>query len=173
MKKVILTVVAIAAFVLTAAAADNVANKTANVQGRARVIKPITLANSQALDFGVIAKGTTDATVIVSATASATAKVASGDAVVLSSATPTAAKFTVSGESGKTYAITIPNETQTQTITSGANTLNITGFTCSSGATGTIGTNNDIFYVGGTLSVPAVAIAASYTGTFSVTVNYN
>jgi len=171
MKKVVLTVFTIVAFILSAAA-DNVANKTVSVQGRARIITPITLANTdaQALDFGIIAKGTTDATVIVSATASITARVLDGDAVVLSSATQTAAKFTVGGESGKTYTITIP--TETQTITSGSNSLNITNFTCSNGATGTIGTNND-FYVGGTLSVPHTAIAASYSGTFSVTVNYN
>lgn len=170
MKKVILTVVAIATFVLTAAALDNVANKTVSVTGKARIITPITLANSQALDFGVIARGSTDATIIVFASDAPGTNVATGDAVILSSAAQTAAKFTVGGESGKTYAITIPSTTQT--IISGANSLNITNFTCSNGAVGTIGTN-DIFYVGGTLSVPAVAIAASYTGTFSVTVNYN
>ncbi len=172
MKKVIFTIVAIAAFVFTAAAQDNVANKTLSVQSKARIITPITLANtgSQALDFGIIARGTLDATIIVPASASFTANVATGDAVVLSSATQTAAKFTVGGESGKTYAITIPSTTQT--IISGANSLNITNFSCSNGATGTIGTN-DVFYVGGKLSVPAAAIAASYTGTFSVTVNYN
>lgn len=172
MKKVILTAVAIAAFILTAAAADNVANKTLSVQSRARIITPITLANTgtQALDFGVIAKGTTDATVVVAASAAPSINVFTGDAVVLSSAAQTAAKFTVGGESAKTYAITIPSTTQT--ITSGLNTLNITGFTCSNGATGTIGTNDE-FYVGGTLSVPVAAVAASYTGTFSVTVAYN
>ncbi|MCX6308902.1 MAG: DUF4402 domain-containing protein [Bacteroidia bacterium] len=172
MKKIILTVVAIAAFVLTAVAADNVANKTVSVTGKARIITPITLANTgaQALDFGVIARGTTDATILVAANAAPSASVATGDAVILSSAPQTAAKFTVGGESGKTYAITIPSTTQT--IISGANSLNITNFSCSNGATGTIGTN-DVFYVGGTLSVPAAAVAASYTGTFNVTVNYN
>jgi len=172
MKKVILTAVAIAAFILSATAADNVANKTVSVQSKARIITPITLANtsSQALDFGVIARGATDATVVVSSSAAPSINVLTGDAVVLSSAPQTAAKFTVGGENAKTYAITIPSTTQT--ITSGANSLNITGFTCSNGATGTIGTN-DVFYVGGTLSVPAAAVAASYTGTFSVTVAYN
>lgn len=172
MKKVIASFIAIAAFVLTATAADNVANKTVSVQGRARIITPITLANtgSQALDFGVIARGTSQATVVVAASASPSINVATGDAVVLTSSTQTAAKFTVGGESTKTYAITIPSTTQT--ITDGTNTLNITGFSCSNGATGTIGTN-DVFYVGGTLTVPSSAVAASYTGTFSVTVNYN
>jgi len=172
MKKVILTVVAIAAFVLTAAAADNVANKTLNVQSKARIITPITLANtsSQALDFGVIARGAINSTIVVGSVASPSISVASGDAIVLTSASQTAAKFTVGGETAKTYAITIPSTDQT--ISDGTNTLNITGFTCSNGATGTIGTN-DVFYVGGTLAVPTTAVAASYTGTFNVTVAYN
>ena len=171
MKKVLVSVIAIAAFVLSAAA-DNVASKSVLVQGKARIITPITLANtgSQALDFGIIARGTSDATVVVAANAAPGQSVASGDAVIISSTPQTAAKFTVGGETGKTYAITIPSTTQT--IISGANTLNITSFTCSNGVTGTIGTN-DVFYVGGTLSVPAAAVAASYTGTFNVTVNYN
>ena len=172
MKKSLLSIIVLAAFVLSANAADNVANKTLSVQSKARIIVPITLANtsSQALDFGVIARGTLASTVVVASSASPTINVASGDAVVLSSAAQTAAKFTVGGESGKTYAITIPSTTQT--ITSGASTLNITGFTCSNNTGGTIGTN-DVFYVGGTLAIPLNAVAASYTGTFSVTVAYN
>jgi len=172
MKKIILTLVAIAAFVFTPVVADNSANKTINVTGKARIITPITLANTdaQALDFGVIARGTSQSTVVVNHVASPAINVATGDAVVLTSTPQTAAKFTVGGETGKTYAITIP--IGSQSITDGTNTLNITNFTCSNGASGTIGVG-DIFYVGGTLTVPAAAVAASYTGTFSVTVNYN
>lgn len=178
MKKFIFSVVAIAAFIFTASAADNVANKTVSVTGKARIITPITLANTgaQSLDFGVIARGTTESTVVVAANAAPSINVATGDAVVLTSAAQTAAKFTVGGESGKTYAITIPSTTQT--IISGANSLNITNFTCSNltapatSGTATIGVG-DVFYVGGTLTIPVAAVAASYTGTFSVTVNYN
>ena len=168
MKKVILTIVAIAAFVFTVAA-DNVANKTLSVNSYARIITPITLANTDALDFGVIARGAASSTIVVGAVASPSVSVASGDAVVLTSAPQKAAKFTVSGESLKTYAITIPS---TATIISGSNNLTITGFTCSNGAIGTIGTG-DIFYVGGTLTVPSTAASASYSGTFNVTVAYN
>ncbi len=178
MRKVLLSIVAILAFAISANAVDNVANKTVSVQGKARIITPITLANtgSQALDFGVIARGTTDATIVVAASASPSANVATGDAVILTSTAQTAAKFTVGGESGKSYVITIPSTIQT--ITAGGNHLDISNFTCSNitapatSGTATIGTN-DVFYVGGTLSVPALAVAASYTGTFSVTVNYN
>jgi hypothetical protein len=175
MKRIILTVIAVAAFVLTAAS-QTVASTFVPVQGRARVITPITLSNTdaQALDFGVIARGTIDATVIVAASAAPSVNVATGDAVIVSVASvpQTAAKFTVGGESGKSYAISIPN---TASINSGSNSLSITNFTCSKGATPTISstTADNVFYVGGTLSVPSAAVAASYTGTFNVTVNYN
>jgi hypothetical protein len=171
MKRIILTFIAIAAFVVAATAADNVANKTLSVQSKARIITPITLANTgaQALDFGVIARGAVSSTIIVDKVASPSISV-TGDAIVLSSSPQTAAKFTVGGESGKTYSVTIP--TGTQTITDGTNILNITAFTCSNYPTGTIGTN-DVFYVGGTLTVPSTAVASTYTGTFNVTVAYN
>jgi len=173
MKKVILTIVAIAAFVLTAAATDNVASKTSSVVSKARIITPITLANtgSQPLDFGIIARGTTGSSVVLVGSVETPSPSVTGDAIVLTSSPQTAAKFTVGGENAKTYAITIPS--LPQTITDGAShNLSITLFTCSNGATGAIGTNND-FYVGASLTVPSTATAASYAGTFNVTVAYN
>jgi len=170
MKKIILTVVTIVTFILSATATDNVANKTVSVQSKARIITPITLANSQALDFGVIARGAASSTIVVGSVAAPSVSVTSGDAVVLTSAPQTAAKFTVGGEVGKTYAITIP--TTPQTISYLTNNLSITAFTCSNTTGGTIGTNDE-FYVGGTLTVTSAAVPASYTGTFSVTVAYN
>ena len=172
MKKVILTAVTIAAFVFTSFAADNVANKTLTVQSKARIITPITLANtgSQALDFGVIARGTTGSSTILVGSVASPSITVTGDAIVLTSAPQTAAKFTVTGESAKTYAITIPSTTQT--ITDGTNILNITAFTCSNGAIGTIGTG-DVFYVGGTLTTTSTTVAGTYAGTFNVTVAYN
>jgi hypothetical protein len=170
MKKVLLTLMVFAAIVLNAAAADNVANKTVNVQGKARIITPITLTKDRDLDFGVIARGTASSTIVVDKVANPTPNVTAGDAVVLSSTAQTSAQFTVSGETGKTYAITIPT---TQDITDGTNHLTISAFTCSNSLTNsTIGTGN-VFYVGGTLTVPTSAVSASYTGTFSVTVAYN
>ena len=173
MKKVILTVVAIAAFVLTAAAQNNAASKTLSVSGKARIITPITLAKTTDLDFGIIARGTTGtSTVLVNTTETQVPSVV-GDAIVLSSAPQTAAKFTISGESGKAYTITFPTS-QTITQVSGSNTLSITNINWSNGptTTGTIGTGNT-FYIGGTLNVPSTATDASYIGTFNVTVAYN
>jgi len=171
MKKILLSVIALVAFVMSSNAIDNAGNKTVSVQGKARIISPITLTNTQALDFGVIARGTGNSTIVVAPSATPSANVSSGDATVLSSTPQTAAKFTVGGELTKTYNITIP--TSAQTITDGTNNLSITVFSCSSTlANNVIGALNE-FYVGGTLTVPSTAVPASYTGTFSVTVNYN
>jgi len=131
------------------------------------------LANTdlQALDFGVIARGTSGNSVVLVGSVATPSPSVTGDAIVLTSSAQTAAKFTVGGELAKTYAITIPS--LPQTITDGAlHNLSITIFTCSNGATGAIGTN-DIFYVGASLTVPSTATSASYTGTSSVTVAYN
>jgi hypothetical protein len=171
MKKILLSIFALVFFVVSSNAVDNAGNKTVSVQGKARIITPITLTNTQALDFGVIARGTGNSTILVNHIASPTATVPTGDAVVLSSTPQTAAKFTVGGELSKTYNITIP--TTAQTITDGTNNLSITAFTCSSSLTNNVISAVNEFYVGGTLTVPSTAVPASYTGTFSVTVNYN
>ena len=126
--------------------ADDAHSKSVVSQSKARVITPITLenTNNQGLDFGVIALGTTDASILVAPAAIVPINVPTGNSVVLTSSTQTAAKFTVSGENAKSYAITMPS---TATISNGAQSLTITDFTCSNGSGGSIGTD-DVFYVG-------------------------
>jgi hypothetical protein len=151
--------------------ASDAHSQTLSVNSKARVITPISIENTggQGLDFGVIALGTLESKVVVSAEVTVPVNVASGDVVVVSSTPQKAAKFTVSGESGQAYTITLPSST---TLVSGGNSLTVSNYTCSNGAGGNIGTN-DLFYIGGELTIPAGAIPATYQGTFSVTVAYN
>jgi len=151
--------------------ADDAHSKSVISQSKARVIAPITLENTsnQGLDFGVIALGTTNASILIAPAATVPINVPTGNSVVLTSSVQTAAKFTVSGEDAKSYVITVPAST---TISNGAQSLTITDFTCSNGSGGLIGTN-DVFYVGATLLIPSSAVADTYQGTFSVTVAYN
>lgn len=84
-----------------------------------------------------------------------------------------AASFTVSGGIGTTYAITLPGPT---VITEpGLDTMNVTVFTSSLGATGgpIPGAGTETLTVGATLTVGDPQTAAAYTGTFNVTVDYN
>jgi len=151
--------------------ADDAHSKSVSVNSKARVVSPISIENTggQGLDFGMIAVGASESRVVVSAEATVPINVLSGDAEVINSAPQKAAKFTVSGEAEQAYTIALP---ASATLTSGANSLTVNNFSCSNGTGGNIGTN-DLFYVGGELTIPAGATPALYQGTFSVTVAYN
>jgi hypothetical protein len=169
-KTLLTTAACLLAFALPALA-DDAHSRSVTVDSKARVITPISIENTsgQGLDFGVIALGATESKVVVSAEVTVPVNVVSGDAVVITSTPQKAAKFTVSGEEGQAYTITLPS---TATIVSGGSSLTISNFTCSNGTGGNIGTNN-LFYVGGELTIPVGATPAVYQGTFSVTVAYN
>jgi len=173
MKKVVLSLIVLAAFVWSAAA-DFRTNTSTPVGGKVRIYAPISLVNtsSQALDFGVIAKGVSTSVIVISAAENPPVNVSSGDAVILTSSEQTAAWFTVGGEPNQSYSITIP--TTVQTISYSGNDLNLTNFTCSKlGNVSTIGIGgSDEFYVGATLTIPSTTVAGEYTGTFNVTVAY-
>lgn len=169
-KTLLISVAYLLAFALPVLA-DDAHSRSVTVDSKARVITPISIENTggQGLDFGVIALGATESKVVVSAEVTVPVNVASGDAVVITSTPQKAAKFTVSGEEGQAYTITLPT---TATIVAGGSSLIVSNFTCSNGTGGNIGTNN-LFYVGGALTIPVGATPAVYQGTFSVTVAYN
>lgn len=173
MRKSILTLIVLVAFVCTATA-EHRTNTSTPVGGKVRIYAPISLVNtsSQALDFGVIAKGVSTSVIVVAAQENPPVNVLSGDAVILNSSDQTAAKFTVGGEPNQSYNITIP--TTVQTISYSGNDLNLTNFTCSKiGNVSTIGAGgSDLFFVGGTLTILSTTVAGEYTGTFNVTVAY-
>ena len=85
--------------------------------------------------------------------------------------TVTAAVFEVSGNGNAIYIITLP---ASATVTSGANSMTVDKFKSNPLGTGTLdATGNDSFTVGATLNVGASQVAGTYTGTFSVSVDYN
>ena len=83
---------------------------------------------------------------------------------------PAAAAFDVTGEGASTYSITLPSSA---TLSSGANTMTVDTFNHDAGATPTLSGGSDTFNVGATLNVGATQASGTYSGTFSVTVNYN
>jgi len=169
--KYIFSTILIALLNFNIACADDAHRKSLQATGKARVIAPISIVNTdaQGLDFGVIALGLAESKVVVAPQLSVPINVSSGDAVVLSSTPQTAAKFTVSGETAQSYSITLPTSA---TLTYSSNMLIVNSFTCSNGVSGHIGTN-DLFFVGGELTIPAGATPGVYNGTFNVTVDYN
>jgi hypothetical protein len=164
-----LTTIAALALASTLSAAQNTATATANA--KANIITPITLVQVAGADlnFGDVIPGAAIGTVTVSPTSVRT----SGGGVALGNAAGVgAAGFTVGGANNATYAITLPSTAVT--ISSGANSMTVTGLTSSPALTGTLSaTGSQALTVGGTLNVGINQAVGAYSGTFSVTVAYN
>lgn len=171
MKKQSLLLAAFA--MLTSVSAFAQASATTTASASATVIRPITLTKVTDLNFGSVVPSAAAGTVTV---VPAGTRSAGGGAGLAGSAGVTAASFTVGGEGAATYAITLP--AAAVVITSGANNMNVTGFTSTPAATGTIGgaagtAGTQTLNVGAVLNVGANQNPGTYTGTFSVTVAYN
>lgn len=124
------------------------------------------------LSFGSLIAGT-GGTVTLNASASPT-RSATGGVVPISlsqfPSTVSAAAFTVTATSGNSYSISLPSSAVT--LSSGGNTMTLTGFTSSPSGSIFVGTGTATLYVGGTLNVSANQPAGTYSGSFSVTINY-
>jgi hypothetical protein len=146
------------------------ASATANAT--ADIVSNLTIANVTGLQFGKIVSGATAGTVTVSPTGTRTS---SGGVSPVNGATPapSAASFTVTGEAGASYAITLP--TSAITLGNGAGgTMTVDGFTSNPDGTGTLAADgHQVLDVGATLHVGASQAAGTYSGTFSVAVAYN
>lgn len=167
MKKLFFVSVLFLAFVTGAYSQS--ASTTASAS--AVIIAPLTITKNVDLHFGTIMRSATAGTVTVSPT---DGNRSSLGGVTLSALAPlhSRAQFTVEGESGKTYGITLP--TVDVIITNAASDqMEVNAFTSDPTPTGTITAGTSTLYVGATLNVDANQPSGAYTGTFSVTVNYN
>jgi hypothetical protein len=141
------------------------ASATSNAD--AVVIAPIGISNTTGLNFGRVAPTGVAGTVVVDTADGRT----STNVDLVSGGTVTSADFAITGEASEGYSITLP---ASATITSGANNMTVDTFTHSAGGSPALdGTGNHSFSVGATLNVGAAQAVGTYTGTFSVTVNYN
>jgi hypothetical protein len=135
----------------------------------ATVIQPIAISQTTGLDFGKFSATGTVGTVVMS---TAGARSATGGVSLSSMAAGAAAAFVVTGEPNATYTITLP--ATPATLTSGANTMTADTFTSNPVGTGTLtGAGTQTINVGATLNVGATQAPGTYTGTYSVTVDYN
>lgn len=142
--------------------AANVANSTAT----ANVIAPMAILEVAALDFGDISEDGTGGAVEV--LVSDGTRNPTGGASISASDAGNRGSYTVTGAGNRTYSIDIPDTTLT-----GLGTAMPVTFTHDAGATPTLSTGADAFLVGGTITMNAPQTPDSYTGTYSVTVNYN
>lgn len=169
MKKVIVILILVlassAVFVSSGEATEATASATAEV------MNPIAISKAADLRFGKFAALTGGSVVIAAdGTRSATG------AVVLSLTNAGgAASFNVTGDNSATYAITLPSSAVT--ITHAINilaTMSVGTFTSNPSGTGTLSASGaQTVGVGGTLSVASGQTSGSYSGTFTVGVEYN
>ena len=148
------------------------ANAQASADGTSTttVIAPIEITAANDLAFGNVTEDGTGGTITVTAASSATATGADGAQAV--DGTVTAGSFNVTGQNGNPYNITVPGDGVVSLSGSltGSAAIPVSGFTPNI-STGIIGTDNT-FYVGGTITLAAGQAVDSYTGTYTVTVQY-
>lgn len=175
MKKIILSIVAVAALValpMGVKAADNSASVSASANGHAKIIVPLKITKTHDLEFGTIAKPSAGTgKVTIPATSGSNATGTDGAVVIPSALSGTgAAVFTIVGEPKQSVNITAPS-----TLTLDGGTGSITSITASldlvsSASLDDLG--NYTLAVGGSIPVDAAA-SGNYNGTLSVTVAYN
>jgi hypothetical protein len=141
----------------------------------ANVFRAISISKTADLAFGKIIRPSTGAGT-VSLSAAGVRTVTGTGALAFASPAPTRATFTVGGEGGQAVTVTIPT---TFTMTSGANTLTVTTASTGGGAQtlsstlGNAGSNPTAIAVGGSFPMSSATPTGAYTGTFTVTVQYN
>jgi hypothetical protein len=160
-----------AAAVAVASPALAQSSASATVSSTGRLIAPISLTKDSDLLFGTIIKPSSgNATITIGTGADTVAVTGTGAG---SAGTASRAKFTVGGEGGQAYAITVPasftlsnsGNDVTVTLTSSATTGTL------SGTLGSAGTQT--FQVGGAFTIPSTQATGNYAGSFTVTTAYN
>jgi len=162
-----------AALALFICSSTATAQETATATATATIVTPIAITKTTDMNFGNVAvQSTTAGTVVLPPSATPTRTVTGGVTLPATAGTVTAAAFTVTGEDGYTYSISLPSSVA---ITSGANSMTVGSFTSSPSGTGTLTSGTQTLYVGATLSVAAAQAAGTYVSStpFNVTVNYN
>ena len=160
-RSAMLVTAALAAGLLSHGAAQ-AASTTA--KANATILAPLSISNTQGLNFGSILPGTTAGTVSVSALSArnCSSLICSGNAF--------AAAFTVISDSSAETVVTVDNSVDIASDSGGSMTVTLlpsaTTLSLTSGTTSTL-------TVGGSLAVGASQKTGSYTGTFSVSVDYN
>jgi hypothetical protein len=148
------------------------AQETATATATATIVTPITIAQASNLSFGNVSVSSTTAGTVVLAPAG-TRTATNGVTLPATAGTVEAASFTVEGESGYTYAITLPSSDVT--LSSASETMTANSFTSTPSSTGTLTDGSQTIRVGATLNVSAAQAAGTYTTEtpFEVSVIYN
>jgi hypothetical protein len=148
----------------------------------AKLLKAMTLAQGNPLNFGSNLLSDNLGGTVILPSDSNTRTYTGGVATSAIGPAATNATYTVTGTALETYAVALPTTTTVTNVTAGdgLRTMDITSMLArfngaeSDATTSTLASNGtDSFSIGGTLTVGPDQIAGVYTGTFTVSVDYN
>lgn len=150
---------------------------SATASAEANIVAPNQVTAARNLQFGSIAKPTTGSntvTVASAATGTATPTLGGGgNAFIPTSGQAAAATFHIAGTAGQTYSIT------NNTLAFPGAGANLTGIgsenpVAASGVLNTLpGAGQDDLHIGGHFDISPTTGVATYSGTLSLTVNFN
>lgn len=168
MKKLVLTLTLVVASSMFLVSDGTAAETTANAT--AEVMTPIAIANTSDLAFGKFS-ALTGGTVVIATDGTRTAT----SAVVLSTTNAGGvASFNITGDNNATYAITLPSTAVNITHTDAITTMSVGSFVSDPSGTGLLSAiGAQTLNVGGTLTVGSAQSTGVYSGSFSVSVEYN
>ncbi len=152
--------------------ATSFAQVSATATATSTIVTPISILKTADMNFGNVAVNANAGTVVLSH--AGTRSASGGVTLPATSGTIAAAEFTVTGQAGYTYSVTLPSTATT--VTSGSNNMTVTAFTSNlAGGNGTLTNGTETLKVGATLNVGASQAAGTYISAtpFTVTVNYN
>jgi opacity protein-like surface antigen len=168
MKRLLVSAAVLGLF-YSAPAFAQAAPASATANANAEVVNTITLTKTADLNFGKIAADTAQGTVTVSTTGGRTS---TSPSLLIAGTTPTAAAFTVGGQSGLGYNISLAADPITLKLATD-NSKTMSADLTLSKTSGTLVAGTDTLTVGGALTVGATQAPGSYQGTLQVTVVYN
>ena len=158
------------AIAMIAFSANSFAQATATASTTAILVTPISIAKTTDMHFGTLSASASLGTATLDYANGVTP---AGGVSVIDAALATTAVFTVTGSGSESISVSVP--AGAITLTSGANTMTVDGFTCEQGTTTTLATGSKVLKVMGVLHVAANQLAGTYANAagLSVTVNYN
>lgn len=159
-------VLALTVAFLPIAANAQFSSDTDTASASVTIVSAISITKTVDMSFGDVVQGA--GTVVL---ATNNGRTATGNTKLGNAAGAAAASFSVTGDSGATYAITLPSSAVT--LTGPGTDMTVTAFQSSPSGTSTLVGGTDTILVGATLNVGATQTNGAYTGSFDVTVAYN
>ena len=144
---------------------------SAEVNASATVVRTLAVTSTSELSFGTFAAGNAPGTLTMTATGN---RSATGGVTMVATNLGSNATVNLAGTPGTSFSVSLPTTVSLSAAT-GSATMSLGSFsttlTGSQGSLNTSGTTS--FGIGGTLSVNANQAIGTYSGSFTVTLNYN